>query len=95
MALKKDKQKVLNETIDDERLREFFMLEAPDGIDNDYHVLERAYRGLQAPDFERFLAVFSERGGNINAAGPNGSLLDVIAKHANGAPYAAAIKKFC
>lgn len=92
MALKKDKQKVLNETIDDTRLAEFFKLQPPAGIDADYHILERAYRGLQAPDFDRFVKLFVAQGHNINAKGPHGTMLEVINTHVNGTEYAQAIQ---
>ena len=93
MALKKDKQKVLNETIDDERLAEFFKLEPPAGVSTDFHILERAYRGLQAPDFDRFVGLFVERGHDINAEGPEGKLLGIVNQHSHGADYAASLKK--
>jgi hypothetical protein len=81
MALKKDKQKVLNETIADERLEDFFTLEPPAGVERDFHILEKAYRGLQAPDFARFVELFVGRGHNIDAEGPNGKLESLISTH--------------
>ena len=35
MSLKKDKQKVLGEVFDDERVRSFLNYEAPTGVSND------------------------------------------------------------
>lgn len=93
MSLKKDKQKVLNEDIDDVRLQEFLDLEAPAGVTRDYHILERAYRGLQAPDFTRFVAIFCDAGLDINAQGPNGNLLSIIRCHNKGADYTAALEQ--
>lgn len=93
MALKKDKQKVLNETIDDSRLGEFFDLTPPAHVDADYHILERAYRGLQAADFSRFITLFIKQGHNINASGEQGTLLNIASQHAHGGEYAAVLKE--
>ena len=91
--MKKDKEKVLNETIDESRLADFFATRPPEGVDKDYHILERAYRGLQAPDFARFLTIFKDKGHDINAKGTMGTLLEVVNQHANGAPYAESLKQ--
>ena len=94
MALKKDKQKVLNETIDEQRLTEFFKLTPPNGVNADFHILERAYRGLQAVDFKRFIHIFSKNNHDINASNAQGkSLLSIINTHANGSPYAETLKQ--
>jgi hypothetical protein len=93
MALKKDKQKVLDEQIDADRLTEFLDLQPPAGISADYHILERAYRGMQAHDFERFIDLFVEKGHDLNVSGPQGTLLEVIRQHSNGEPYARCLEK--
>jgi len=90
---KKDKKAVIDEEITEALLEQFFALQAPQGIERDYHVLERAYRGLLAPDFARFVNLFVSRGHNLNARGPDGTLLEVISTHRKGGDYAAAIQK--
>src|SRR5690606_41940870 len=48
--LRKDKEKVLGEHFDDERIKSFFTYDAPAGIDPDYHLLEKAYRGMRSEE---------------------------------------------
>lgn len=91
---KKDKKAVIDEVITDDLMAQFFDLLPPQGIDRDYHILERAYRGLPAPDFARFVDLFVQRKHNLQAKGPQGSMLDVISTHRKGRPYAEAIKKY-
>jgi hypothetical protein len=90
---KKDKKAVIQEVITDALLEQFFSLQPPAGVERDYHILERAYRGLLAPDFVRFVDLFVSRGHNIAAKGAQGTMLEVISTHRKGGDYAAAIKK--
>ncbi len=93
MALKKDKQKIIGEELTDERIAGFLDIQAPAGIDADFHVLEKAYRGLRGPDFKRFLAVFSAANRNINATNIQGKTLLALAQsHRNSAEYVEALK---
>lgn len=91
---KKDKKAVIDEVITDESLEQFFLLQPPNGVDADYHILERAYRSFTAVDFARFVALFIAKGRNLNAKGKQGSMLEVISRHAKGGEYAATIKKY-
>lgn len=89
MALKKDKQKVLGEVFDDERVKSFLLFQAPEGVNPDFHLLEKAYRGMKAENFETFVTFFLEEGRDINAQAPNGkTLLSQVQAHRSGAPYA-------
>jgi hypothetical protein len=93
MALKKDKQKVLGETFDDERVRTFLEPTSRNGFDGDYLLLERAYRGMKADNFETFLRFFNEAGHNINAQNPDGmTLLQIAQEHTQSADYVKALK---
>ena len=67
MALKKDKEKVLGEVFDDERIKTFFDYEAYGNTNPDYHLLEKAYRGMNIDNFSTFLTFFLEKNLNINA----------------------------
>lgn len=88
MALRKDKKQVIGEEMTDDQVRHFLVAEPPAGTDPDFHCLERAYRGLRADDFERFLAFFVAEGRNPRATDPRGrTLADVMATHANAADY--------
>ena len=93
MVLKKDKQKVLGENFDDERILTFFNYEAYDDDNSDFHLLEKAYRGMKADNFATFLDFFVEKGHDINATNANGStFLAMIANHRPAKAYIAAMK---
>lgn len=89
MVLKKDKQKVLGEVFDDDRIRTFLHFQPPKGVDRDYHLLEKAYRGMIAENFETFVRFFIAEGHDINARNPQGrTILDIVSKHRHGGDYA-------
>lgn len=88
MMVKKDKQKVLGETFDDERIKTFLDTQAPKGVDADYHCLEIAYRGMHQENFATFVTFFKEAGRNFNAVGPEGkTIAQTISQHRNSADY--------
>ncbi len=94
MALRKDKKQVIGEAMTDAQVRHFLVAEPPAGVDRDFHCLERAYRGLRAHDFARFLAFFVAEGRNIDATDPQGRTLKaVLAQHANAEDYIAELDK--
>jgi hypothetical protein len=89
MSLKKDKQKVLGEVFDDERIKSFLQFEPPAGVNADFHLLEKAYRGMKAENFSTFVKFFLEQGRDINSTNPAGkTLLNVIVEHRHGTEYA-------
>lgn len=93
MSLKKDKQKVLGEVFDDERIRTFFDFEAPAGVNADFYLLEKAYRGMKSENFTTFLDMFVAQGRDINAANNDGeNLLQLISEHKQSADYIASLK---
>ena len=95
MSLKKDKQKVLGEVFDDERVKSFLDYQAPDGVSTDFHLLEKAYRGMNIDNFVTFLTYFSEAGYNPSATNPEGKTLAQIAsEHGHGAPYIRALEQY-
>lgn len=88
MALKKDKQKVLGEHFDDERIKGFLLFEAPAGVNPDFHVLEKAYRGMIPENFSTFVTFFAAENRDINANNPEGkTLLELIKTHRHGKDY--------
>lgn len=92
--LKKDKKKVLGEVFDDERIKSFFDYPAPDGVERDYHLLEKAYRGMREENFVTFVQFFVEGGHDLNAKGPNGqTFLQTIKDHRMADEYIAALKQ--
>lgn len=92
MTLKKDKQKVLGEVFDDARLKTFLDHQPYGGLNADFHVLEKAYRGMHAENFATFLRFFREAGRDINATNESGqTLLDIVRNHRLGEEYAEAL----
>ena len=90
----KDKQKVIGEELDESKVARFLDMQ-PDGDENaDFHVLVKAYRGLPASAFERFLTLFVAQGRNVNATGSDGrSLLQVAQQHNSQPGYVEALQK--
>lgn len=89
MAERKDKKKVIGEPMTDEQIKVFLDFPSEEGVDADFHVLEKAYRALRAEDFERFIAFFLDQGRNLNARDPQGrTVLTVIESHPKCADYA-------
>ncbi len=88
MALKKDKQKVLGETFDDERIKTFLHHKAHGDTNSDFHLLEKAYRGMKADNFATFIDFFLNAGHDINAKNNDGmSFLQVIKQHRHAGNY--------
>ncbi|GAA5523988.1 hypothetical protein Maes01_00537 [Microbulbifer aestuariivivens] len=93
MSLKKDKQKVLGEVFDDERISDFLVGDAPEGMERDFYLLERAYRGMKAESFATFVQLFQAQGNNVNAHSPEGqTLLARIGEHRQGSDYASILR---
>jgi len=77
----------------DERLKTFLDAEPPTGMPTDYNVLLRAYRGMTAELFERFIVIYKGGGRDINVALSDGSnFLDLVSQHQKSADYAAALE---
>jgi ankyrin repeat protein len=92
MSLRKDKEKVLGETFDEARIKTFFDYDAPAGVNADFHLLEKAYRGMRGENFATFVKLFIEAGKDINAIGSEGkTLLQIAKEHRNGEEYALAL----
>ncbi len=93
-AEKKDKKKVIGEHFDDERIKSFFEYPAPEGVNRDYHLLEKAYRGMREENFATFVEFFVERNHDLDAPGPDGkTFLQAIKDHRMADEYIAALKK--
>lgn len=93
MSLRKDKEKVLGEIFDEARIATFLEYPAPAGINADFHLLEKAYRGMRGENFSTFVRLFKEAGRDLNATGPDGkTFLQTIKTHRNGEEYALALE---
>jgi hypothetical protein len=88
MALKKDKEKVIDPVWGEARIREFLNLQPPQGENADFHKLLKAYQSMRVEDFQRFVEFFVEAGGNLKAANANQQTVDdIIATHRYSQPY--------
>ncbi|MCS5586988.1 MAG: PA4642 family protein [Porticoccaceae bacterium] len=92
MALKKDKQKILGEVFDEERVKSFLDYQPPEGVNKDFHLLEKAYRGMNIDNFISFVDFFNQAGYDINSKNPNGmTIVQVIQKHKQATSYVQAL----
>ncbi|MBX2809179.1 MAG: PA4642 family protein [Cellvibrionaceae bacterium] len=88
MTLKKDKQKVLGETFDDERIKTFLNYRAYGDANPDFHLLEKAYRGMKADNFATFIDFFVDAGHDLNSKNPEGlSFLTLLKQHRHAEDY--------
>lgn len=92
--MRKDKQKVLDEVWDDDRVKGFLTKTAPVQSgqplpgDADFYVLRHAYQSMRPGDFERFLDFFTAAGRDVQARDGRGrTLADAIARHVNATPF--------
>ena len=91
--LKKDKEKVFGGDWTEQQLRAFIDVESHDGTEADYLAVIRAYRHMVPATFKQYIDLFVAEGHNLNAKNADGvSLLQTIASHTKGEPYAAALR---
>ncbi|PCH51968.1 MAG: hypothetical protein COC20_04775 [Cellvibrionales bacterium] len=75
-------------------MRTFLDYEPPEGVDADFHVLEKAYRGMKAENFATFLEFFLAAGRDLKACNPQGqTLLDIVSVHERAQDYIQALTK--
>ncbi|WP_339843787.1 PA4642 family protein [uncultured Halopseudomonas sp.] len=92
--MRKDKEKVIGEPMTDEQIAAFLTARPYAGESVEQHMLTRAYRGLRAHDFERFIEMFKQQGFDLNAADAQGnSFLQTIREHAQGEDYVVALER--
>lgn len=93
--MKKDKQKVIDEILNDERLQALITaIPEPDRSAKfrDHRILLRAYRHLRADDFSRFIAIFQAAGLNLNGKDEAGkTVLQTISGHDHSSLYLEAL----
>lgn len=93
MALKKDKEKVLDEVWTQERVKDFLNVKPAEEVEADFHVLLKAYQSMRLENFEEFVGFFVADGRDINAKGPDGNtVLSIISEHRNSTDYAEILK---
>ena len=92
--VRKDKKKVVGEPMSDEQVAVFLSFRPRDADESvDMYMLTRAYRGLRAHDFVRFLDMFQAAGHDVNAVGADGrTMLQILCEHAQAEDYVAAME---
>ena len=91
--LKKDKQKVIGESLDEAKVKAFLEYQPYEDDNADFHILTKAYRGLPPHEFERFLGFYKETGRAINPSNAKGqSFLEVISQHESQQEYVEILK---
>lgn len=94
MTVKKDKEKVLGEFFDDERIKSFLNIEVSNTQEAGFQLLERAYRGMIAENFATFVQFFIDAGNDINTKNAyDETFLQSIQNHKQAAEYIDTLKK--
>lgn len=82
-----------NEEWSDERLKSFLALQPPAHLPADYNILLKAYRGMTAELWARFLPLYLESGRDINIRLEDGStILDLVSQHRRSVEYVRALE---
>jgi len=85
---------VRDEWWSDERVKSFLELETSQDEAPDFHILQKAYRGMVPEAFSRFVDFFNEAGRNINETNARGeTILAIVSQHHNSGEYAEILKK--
>ncbi len=72
----------------DERIRSYLQFLPPEGVPADYHILQKAYRGMLPDAFARFIEFFVAAGRDLNVRHVDGSTFaDHVAKHRRSTEY--------
>ena len=73
----------------DERVKAFLRVEPPEGVPAQYNMLLKAYRGMTAELFARFIGFYVAAGYDINVTLEDGStFLDLVSQHRRSKAYA-------
>ncbi|MDG2174600.1 MAG: PA4642 family protein [Gammaproteobacteria bacterium] len=84
---------VRDEWWSDERVKSFLALESSQDETPDFHILQKAYRGMVPEAFSRFISFFIEEGKNLNERNKQGeTLLQIVSAHRNSEEYAEILK---
>ncbi|PCI43306.1 MAG: hypothetical protein COB51_11715 [Moraxellaceae bacterium] len=87
--MKKDKAKVTEEVLSDEKIKRFLEYRPYDDSSADHHILLTAYRGLNESDFAKFITFFQAESLNLSAEDKSGNtLLNLAQQHAASKGYA-------
>lgn len=86
---------VIGEEWSDERVKSWLFTTPWDRtISADYQALLKAYQGMRAHDFERFLGFFTEAGRDLNGLNEEGlTILDRVSEHRRSQAYADSLRQ--
>ncbi|MFT5321484.1 MAG: hypothetical protein ACI934_001637 [Pseudohongiellaceae bacterium] len=80
---------VRDEWWSDERVKSFLELDTSQDEAADFHILQKAYRGMVPDAFARFIGFFVEDGRNVNEPNMAGeTILKLVSEHRNSGEYA-------
>ncbi len=86
--MRKDKKQVVGDEIGDEPIKLFLAFEPADATSPSLHKLIKAYRGLRADDFARFVSFFQAAGYDLNATDAQGNdFVALIQDQRQAGPY--------
>jgi len=87
-------QATRNEEWSDERLKAGLEVLPPKGLPQDYNIMLRAYRGMTAELFARFIVFYKKAGHDINVSLEDGStFLDLVSRHRKSSEYGEILKQ--
>jgi len=79
---------VRDEWWSDERVQSFLELDTSHDEAPDFHILQKAYRGMVPEAFSRFIQFFIDAGRNLNEANMHGeTILKIVSEHRNSGEY--------
>ena len=86
--MRKDKKQVVGDEIGDEPIKLILAFEPADATSPSLHKLIKAYRGLRADDFARFVGFFQAAGYDLNATDAQGNdFVALIQDQRQAGPY--------
>jgi|TARA_B110000196_G_C20909893_1_gene550036 hypothetical protein len=87
-------QATRDEEWSDERLKAGLDVLPPEDLPHDYNILLRAYRGMTAELFARFIVFYKDAGHDINVSLEDRStFLDLVSRHRRSVEYADILKQ--
>ena len=85
---------VRDEWWSDERVQSFLELDTSHDEAPDFHILQKAYRGMVPEAFSRFIQFFIDAGRNLNEANMHGeTILKIVLEHRNSGEYRKILEK--
>ena len=86
-------QATRDEEWSDDRLRACLNVLPPAGMPADYNILLRAYRGMTAELFRRFVVIYVEAGHELNCRlQDETTFLDLVCRHRNSGEFASILE---